>query len=203
LAGKPCQPTNPPPKQYKPPILTKARPHGNFQQSDIQTKISSPYCRAGTNSYAASYRQISTNIGKPTMTLITSTTHPMLQQNTVKYQTEMVSNKITTATITLQPVSPKPCSNKPLPAVHHHWEITQMTAPTNPLPYESVNRRNTIKSDHATKSTSMMYPTHISFPSLSPSRNPHHSISQNQSINPRHSSAINPLKHSPSYSMAQ
>ena len=182
---------------------TKARPHGNFQQSDSQTKIFSPCCGASTNSYAASYRQISTNIEKPTMTLLTGTTSPTLQQKTVKYQTKMVSNKITTATITLQPVSPKPCSDKPLPAIHHHLEITQMTVPTNPLPYESVNGCNTIKSDHATKSTSMMYPTHISFPSLSPSRNPHCSISKNQSINPIHSSTIHPLKHSPSYSMAQ
>jgi len=43
-------------------------------------KKPSPYYGAGTDSCTASYRQISTNIGKPTMTLITGTTHSMLQQ---------------------------------------------------------------------------------------------------------------------------
>jgi len=189
MAGRPCQPTNPPPKRYKPPILTKARPPGNLPQRDIQTKISSPYCGAGTNSYAASYRQFSTKLGKPTMTPITRTTHPTLQQNTVKYKPKMFSKKITTTTTISTTAPTKPYSDKPLPAIHHHRETTQMTKPTNPLPYNSVDGRYTIKTDTATKRTGT-HPAPTSFPALAPSRNPNCSTSKNHPIiHHTHSSA--------------
>jgi len=118
MAGRPCQPTNPPPKRYKPPILTKARPQGDLQQRDIQTKISSPYCGAGTDSYATSYRQISTNIGKPTMTLITGTTYPTLQQNTHQVIKDQQELKDYTATLTHVKSNARPCSS-PLPTDHN------------------------------------------------------------------------------------
>jgi len=78
-----------------------------------------------------------------------------------------------------------------------------MTTPTNPFPHKSVNRRKTIKSDHATNSTGITHPTSTTYPVLSPSRNPPRSISQDLPINPRQSSVINPLKNSPSYSTTQ
>jgi len=203
MAGRPCQPTNPPPKRYKPPHLTtvtKERPHGNLQQRDIQTKISSPYCGAGTDNYAASYRQMSTNIGKPTMTPITGTTHATLQQNTVKYKPKRISNKITTTITTLKSVSLKPCSDKPLPAIHHHRDTTQTTIPTNLLPSDSANGRYTRKTDNATKSTGT-HSAHIPFPSRFLTRNPHCSTSKKQTIDPVHPSVLQPSKHSPSYNL--
>jgi len=119
LAGRPCQPTNPPPKRYKPPILTKVKPHGNVQQCNIQTKISSPYCGAGTVGHAASYRQFSTSIQKPTMTLTTSTSHPTLQKNIVQYETKMGSNIIAITNNTNQPApdNPHPPSNHFPPSI--------------------------------------------------------------------------------------
>jgi len=191
MASRPCQPTNPPPKQYKPPILTKANPHSNLQQCNTQTKIASPYCRAGTDGYAASYRQISTSIGKPTMTLTTGTSHPTLQKNTVKYETKTVLNKISVTSNTTQPAPTNPCYVKPLPAVNHHLEATQMTIPSNSLFYDPASSRHTIKTDNKTRSTGT-HPTHLPSHSLSPSRHPQCSIRNNHPINNTHPSSLHP-----------
>jgi len=78
-ASKPCQPTNPPPKHYKPPILIKAQQHGNLQQHNINPKIMGPSCSASTQSHVATYSDKSTNTRKPTMT-------PLLSAHTLCYQ---------------------------------------------------------------------------------------------------------------------
>jgi len=39
MAGWPCQPSNPPPKWYKPPILSKAQHQSQLQQQNINQKM--------------------------------------------------------------------------------------------------------------------------------------------------------------------
>jgi len=83
-AGRPCQPTNPPPKRYKPPIMTKAQQYGNMQQQKINPKIPGPCCGASTHSHVASYSNNSTNTRKPTMT-------PLSAVHTLRYK-KMMNN---------------------------------------------------------------------------------------------------------------
>jgi len=157
MAGRPCQPTNPPPKRYKPPILAKARPHGDLQQRNIQTKISNPTRGAGTNSYAASYRQISTNIGKPTMTRITGSTYPTtLQQNTHQVIKDQQELKNYAATLTNVKSNTRPLSS-PLPTNHNpndrpHEPILRLT------PYHPPKMRKSISPTTLTPSSTSTSP---------------------------------------------
>ncbi len=89
-AGRPCQPTNPPPKRYKPPKLTQAKQNGNEQRHYIDPKIIDPCCGASTHSYVATYSHNSTDTKKPTMTPPTNDQHPTPSKNNKKYATKKV-----------------------------------------------------------------------------------------------------------------
>ena len=94
-AGRPCQPTNPPPKRYKPPKMTKSQQSGNPQQQYIDPKIIDPRCIASTQCYVANYGHNSTRIKKPTMSPPTNDPHPTLQKNQEKYVPEIVFKNFT------------------------------------------------------------------------------------------------------------
>jgi len=114
MAGRPCPPTNPPPKRYKPPIMRKVQPHGNPQQQNTQQKIDDPTYGAGTPVYAAPYSQKSTTTRHPTMTHPTGNSHPTLPKNKVQHETKMASN-------TINSKQPSPIQYPPkLPVVIKH-----------------------------------------------------------------------------------
>ena len=94
-AGRPCQPTNPPPKRYKHPKVTKSQQYGNPQQQYIDPKIIDPRCIASTQCYVANYGHNSTRIKKPTMSPPTNDPHPTLQKNQEKYVPEIVFKNFT------------------------------------------------------------------------------------------------------------
>jgi len=190
MAGKP---TNPPPRQYKLPILTKAQPHGNLQQNDIQTKIANPPCGTSTAGYAVFYRPISTNKRKPTMTLTTSISHPTLQKNIVKYETKMVFNNSTIQPITSKQVPTDPCSAKALPVINQQLATTQTIIPTNKLPSGPDNGCHTIKISNKTRSNSK-HPNHLFLSPLSPPRNPKSTTSKYQPPILTRRSSLHPSK---------
>jgi len=130
MAGRPCQPTNPPPKQYKPPIMRKSQSNGNSNQYNTHQKIDNPNCGAGTHGYAASYRQILTNTRHPTMTPPTGTSHPMLPKNIMKHNTKKGSNIITTNIIIPKP-TPTNTQPLPLPAGKNNQNLTNQPHKTN------------------------------------------------------------------------
>jgi len=136
------------------------------------------------------------------MTLTTGTSHPT-QKNTVKYDTKTVLNKIAITSNTTQPAPTNLCFVKPLPAINHHLEATQMTIPSNSLPYNPASSRHTIKTNNKTRSTGTR-PTHLPSHSLSLSRHPQCSIHHNHPINnSTHPSSLHPSNsytyHSPSH----
>jgi len=114
MAGRPCQPTNPPPKRYKPPKLTKAKQNGNEQRQYINPKIIDPCCGASTYSYVATYSHNPTNTTKPTMTPPTNNPHPMPSKNNKKYATEMILKQFTNRKDDLTKASPTPYADNPL-----------------------------------------------------------------------------------------
>jgi len=189
LVGRPCQPSNPPPKQYKPPILTKVNPYGNLKQSNIQTKITNPCCRVGTPAYVTSYNQISTSIGKPTMTLLTGKLHPTLQKNTVKHEIKMVLNINTNNKNQQALTNPHPI--KSIPIVNHHLETTQKIIPNNSLSHDQANGRHTINSNNKPRRTCTP-PTHLSISPRSPPRTPQSTIRKIQPITTTHLSSSHP-----------
>jgi len=136
-AARPCQPTNPPPKRYKPPIMTKAQPQGNPQEHNMCKKINDPTCGAGTPGYAASYRHILSSTRHSTMTLPTGTPNPTLQQNTAEHATNLAVNTIITST----QASTVPHHLKLHTVVTHKMEKNQLTSHRKPL--SPINGRNT------------------------------------------------------------
>jgi len=97
-AGRPCQPTNPPPKRYKPPKMTKSQQSGNPQQQYIDPKIIDSHCGASTKCYVTTYGHNSTRTKKPTMILPNTGPLHMIQKNQEKYATGTVFKKFTTTT---------------------------------------------------------------------------------------------------------
>ncbi len=93
MAGRPCQPTNPPPKCYKPSLSTKSRQSRSLQHHDINPKITSPYYGAGTQSHVATYSHNLTNTRKPTMTPPTISAYPTLSKNTKQNAIKIVFKK--------------------------------------------------------------------------------------------------------------
>jgi len=118
-AGRLCQPTNPPPKRYKPPIMTKVKQYGNLQRYNINPKITDPCCGAGTYSYVATYGHKLTNTRKPTMTPPTDQPCPTPPKSDEPYATETVSKKFTIATANYMTEPPNPRSANQLPVNRH------------------------------------------------------------------------------------
>ncbi len=140
MAGRPCPPTNPPPKRYKPPIMRKVQPHGNPQQQNTQQKIDDPTYGAGTPVYVAPYSQKSTTTRHPTMTHPTGNSHPTLPKNKVQeHETRMASN-----TINLK--QPSPIHPVKLPAVvKHPMETNRSITQSKFQPLGPNNKRTTIQ----------------------------------------------------------
>jgi len=123
-AGRLCQPTNPPPKCYKLPIMTKAQQYGNLQQYKIDPKITGPCCGAGTSSYVATYSHNLTNTRKPTMTPPTDRPRPTLTKRDEQYVNETVSKNfiIGTTHTTTAPPTPRSVNRYPPSANHNHHD---------------------------------------------------------------------------------
>jgi len=132
MAGRHCQPTNPPPKHYKPPIMTKAQQYGNLQQYNTNPKIAGPCCRAGTSSYVAIYSHNLTNTRKPTMTPPTDKPCPMLPKSDVQHATDTVSKKFIIGNANSMTASPTPQSAKQL-LVNRYQETPQTPQQTTSL----------------------------------------------------------------------
>jgi len=113
-AGRPCQPTNPPPKRYTPPNMTKSKQYGNLQRQYIDPKIIDSRCGASTQSYVATYGHNSTCTTKPTTTLSTNGPHHTLPKNQEKYATETVFKSFTTSTTKFTKESTSPHAANPL-----------------------------------------------------------------------------------------
>jgi len=160
-AGRPCQPTNPPPKRYKPPIMTKAQQYGNMQQQKINPKIPGPCCGASTHSHVASYSNNLTNTRKPTMTPPIGRPHPTLQKNDEQYAPVTVFKNaiITTDTPTQAPTTRHPVN--PL-SVNSNKETNPHDRPNGPpncprIPYRppklTKNTSHTILKPPSTSKT--------------------------------------------------
>jgi len=115
MAGRLCQPTNPPPKCYKPPIMTKVQQYGNLQQYKINPKITGPCCGAGTSSYVATYSHNLTNTRKPTMTPPTDQPCTTLPKSDEQYANETASKKFIIGTAHSMTAPPTPRSANQLP----------------------------------------------------------------------------------------
>jgi len=140
-AGRLCQPTNPPPKRYKPPLMTKAKQNGNLQRYNINAKISDPCCGASTYNHVAIYSHNSTNPRKPTMTSPKDGLYPTLSKNGEKYATETVSmndiirndNSMQGPT-TLQPTNQLPVNRNLCLTPYRPPKMRKSTSPTTPKP---------------------------------------------------------------------
>jgi len=118
-AGRLCQPTNPPPKRYKPPMMTKSQQYGNLQRYKINPKITGPCCGAGTSSYVATYSHNLTNTRKPTMTPPADRPSPTLPKSGEQYANKTASRKIMIRTAHSMTAPPTPRSANQLPVNHH------------------------------------------------------------------------------------
>jgi len=138
-ASRPCQPTNPPPKCYKPPKMTKLQQSGNPQQQYIDPKIIDSHCRASTQCYVATHGHNSTRTKKPTMILPNTGPHHTIQKNQEKYSTGTVFKKFTTTTENIQKNQPPPCSQ---PTVGQPQAGNPQTSNKNQLTTHNTRQRS-------------------------------------------------------------
>jgi len=209
----PCQPTNPPPKRYKPPSMTRGRSHSIQQQHNIHQKITGHYCGASTFGYTEAYGQFSTNTGNPTMTPPNGTSQPTLHTNIEKNEHQLVSNTTTNIT-TIQKVKAFTRPVAITAVVSHKTEPSQLTTQTSPPPLSHINGRNTNKIDTSTRTTSQ-HSTNTSISSIPPSiitharKNQHttipelslhHSKASTYHSQSHHPTLSNPVHHSTKHS---